>query len=1091
MSMLTDEAARQQVRQNLQQNVMCLAGAGAGKTHELVERMVACIRHGTCEVEQLAAITFTRKAAGELRGRFHARLLKASDQPASQEGEQQELDRLRQAVRELDRCAIGTIHAFCAGILRQFPSQAGLPTDFHEVEEREELWLARDAWDRFLEQQSAAGDERLLALEETGLTTEQFYQFYLTRCQHSDLPLKPTCEPRPDLAGATQQLQEFVETVAAQIPATLPGEPDRLIQTIRQLQHRFSFAAPQADAERAYLLRGFDSSMATQVTLKRWGPPGSAEQALARRLRDDLVKAMRVQVIQPVLASWRRFVYALAAEFVDEAMLFYGEERRRTAMLSFNDLMELTVKMLRDHPSTRRRLQDRYRVLFVDEFQDTDPLQAQILLYLTGAEVTQQSWQTQTPQPGRLFLVGDEKQSIYRFRRADVDVFRHMCQRLVAGGGRVVELTSTFRANTNLARWYNDTFEGLFEAQDLRFQAAFSRQQAVRQGSTGAGVYRLTSDPKHQTRQQRVEAEAETVATFISAAIEGRTSLNGEDAVLGLKAQPGDFMILTRTRRWLGCYGRALEALGVGYDLTGVGSLRTSGEMGALVLALEAVLRPEDSVAWVATLRGLLAGLGDDELYALRQAGYRFRIDAPIPGEVDAATRGRLQDAVENLRLLRQDLHQRPPAAALERFLDRTGLIAVAAAQEGGSARAGNLLRVLSMVRDWQARRGLNWVHITAELRDLLDGDEFRIEEMTLETGRLDVVRVMNLHQAKGLEAKVVFLVDPTDTSADRHGVDVHVSRLGDEPYLSMAVTTGGGRKPWVMAEPAGWLEDEQLEGRYLAAEQLRLVYVAATRAADVLVVGQGPTTAGTWKDLHLGLRDVEDLPLSLAAPLPVAGDEGPPVDLTGRREQRDRLWVQLSQPTFEQVAVTDQTDELRSLEDWAEQGHGKSYGLVVHRLLELCTTGHLAPENDAAIAAVATALLADQGLKAASLLTMAQEAVSRWRASVLWQELTTAEQVYAEVPYAATQQGVVEEGVIDLVYRRPDGWRLVDYKTQELAGETEQDRDAAALAILARHRHQLHSYVDHWRQVSGDEHIQAGLWLTAEGLWLPMDSKT
>ncbi|MBT3344434.1 MAG: UvrD-helicase domain-containing protein [Gemmatimonadetes bacterium] len=1078
-----DEAARVKLRQQLEYNVMCLAGAGAGKTHELVERMVASIGQGICQVDELAAITFTRKAAGELRGRFSARL-----QEAATLGTAQEQARLQQAVRHLDQCTIGTIHAFCAQLLRQYPLQAGLSADFQEVEEREELWLARSAWDHFLESRSAAGDGRLLAIEETGLTAEQFYQFFLTRCQHSDLPLKPTSEACPDLQSAIKQLQQFIEEVAAQIPTTLPGEPDRLMTAISQLRHRFSVAAPQADAERAYVLRSFDSSAATQVTLKRWGPPGSPEQNLARRLRDDLVPALRTQIIQPPLASWRRYVYTLAAGFVDEAMDFYRHRRRQQSLLTFNDLMESATALLRDHPDTRRALQEKYRVIFVDEFQDTDPLQAQILLYLTGAEVSQPTWQTQTPQPGRLFLVGDEKQSIYRFRRADVDVFRHMRQRLEAGGGQVIELTTTFRARPNLARWYNDTFEGLFEAQDLRFQADFARLQAHRIQTSGAGVYRLRCDPQRQTRQQRVEDEAQKIARFIAAAIAGQTALNGEDAVLGSRARPGDFMILTRTRRWLSHYGRALEAQGIVYDITGAGSLRTSVELRALVQALECLLQPHDSVAWVAMLRGLLVGLGDDELFALRQAGYRFRTDATVPDGLDAILAERLTATIELLVTLGHDLARGPMAAALERFVDTTGLAAMAAGREGGSARAGNLLRVLALVRDWQARRGLSWARIASELRDLLDGDEFRIEEMTLEAGRQDVVRVMNLHQAKGLEAKVVFLVDPTDTSAEHHGVNVHVSRLGDQPYLSMAVTARGARKPWVMAEPVGWEKDAKLEARYLAAEQLRLVYVAATRAADVLVVGQGPTHSGTWKDLQHGLRDVEDLPLPQDLPPVVDREDETVVDLIAPRQRREQRWMQLRQPSWEQVTITDAEDGWHISTQRIESGHGRHYGRVLHRLLEYCATGRLAPDDEEAVAAVTRSLLAAQGSSDLSLLEDACLAVARWRASEIWEELATSDEVHVEVPYAAGQAGRIERGVIDLVYRVGDGWRLVDYKTQALAGEDDAERERSMVAMLDRYRRQLTSYADHWRDAAGDEKVRAGLWLTDCGLWLPLD---
>jgi ATP-dependent helicase/nuclease subunit A len=160
---LADAPARDRIRQDLDTNLLCLAGAGAGKTYALVQRMVACVREGKVDVDHMAAITFTRKAAGEMRGRFFLALqdeLKfVAEQKDGPEAARQLL-RLRDAVARVDQCSIGTIHAFCARLLRERPIEAGLPPDFSEVEEREELFLIRAAWDRFLQERSAAGDRR-------------------------------------------------------------------------------------------------------------------------------------------------------------------------------------------------------------------------------------------------------------------------------------------------------------------------------------------------------------------------------------------------------------------------------------------------------------------------------------------------------------------------------------------------------------------------------------------------------------------------------------------------------------------------------------------------------------------------------------------------------------------------------------------------------------------------------------------------------------------------------------------------------------------------------------------------------------------
>ena len=1080
-SRLADASARKRIRDDLDTSFMCLAGAGGGKTHALVERMVACISEGKVDIAHMAAITFTRKAAGELRGRFFLALQQAAIDVADQgEGEvaARQVARLRDAVARVDQCAIGTIHAFCARLLRERPIEAGLPPNFSEVEEREELFLNRAAWDRFLQSLSAAGDPRLLAIEETGLTAEQFYQFYLDRCQFSDLELKPTHGPRPDLEPAVAQACELVREVESQIPDPLPeGEPDRLMATVRELRHFVDFTGSPSDADRERLLRDLASTTKTKVILKRWGPPGSAQCTLARRLKNEVLPALRTEVLLPLLAQWRHYVYVLAGELVDEAMAYYRDTRLATAMLTFNDLLELSAALLRDRPDARGHFQRRYRRLFVDEFQDTDPLQAEVLLYLTGVEEVAGDWRQLTPRPGSLFVVGDEKQSIYRFRRADLDIFRLVRDRILAGHGAVVELTTSFRSRSQITNWANGAFEPLFDNHDGRYQAQFQRLVAHRPTQEGAGVYRLRSRlGSGGRREPQTRDEAERIAIFIAAALRGRTELNGEKAVLGRRAEAGDFMILTRSRRYLGEYARALETQQVAYDITGAGKLRDSLELRSLVDALDTLLQADDPVPLVAYLRGPLVGLGDDELYALRQAGWRFRWLACPPADglpVDLAER--LTRALASLQRFWDDLRQRPMAAALERFVEETGLAAHAAVGEAGSSRAGNLLRVLAMVRDAQSRRGLNWGQITDDLRDLLDDDRQRVEEMTLETGRPDVVRVMNLHQAKGLEAKVVFLADAFDTSGQQHRVDMHVSRAATTPYLSMAVNRRARFSTIVLAEPDGWEEDAAEEARFLAAESLRLVYVAATRARDVLVLGMTGQSRGAWASLEPAAASAPELPIPSPAEArpPVTASEGN-VDMAALQAQMQSRWLRVRTPSYVLESVSDEEESPLLEQDWEEaRARGRQYGTVVHRLFESAVRGRLRDLDETGEAAYVRHLLAAEGIPSTDHEAAALQALTALRASVIWRELERAvDDVHAEMPLASQEGDTVRRGVIDLVYRVGDaaGWKIIDYKTHPVMTPV----------LTERFTRQVEFYAEHWEAVSGEPVVERGLWLAA-----------
>ena len=436
--------------------------------------------------------------------------------------------------------------------------------------------------------------------------------------------------------------------------------------------------------------------------------------------------------------------------------------------------------------------------------------------------------------------------------------------RVSNSGGDVVELTTSFRSRPGVVGWLNDAFESRFESHDTRYQAAYRPLVPELPEERGAGVYRLRGRAGEGSRQEQAREEADRIAVFIAAAARGGTDLNGADKVLGETASPGDFMILTRTRRYLSEYSRALEEQGVPYDVTGAGSLRSSGELRALVDALEAVLRPDDPVAPDRLPAGPTARAWRRRSLPPAESGMGVpphpRWAGGIGGPAGRAPRWRPSGACANCALTWTGYRPPPPSSASSkaRVWPR-----VAAVRPAGSSRVGNLLRVVSMVREWQGRHGLDWARVASCLRDLLEEEELRVEEMTLETGRPDVVRVMNLHQAKGLEAKVVFLADSADRSAARQAVDTHVSRLGESPYLSMAVTMSGRFRPVVLAEPDGWEQDQAEEERFAAAEELRLVYVAATRASDILVVSlSAHRRGGPWSALDHKLSGAPDLPL-------------------------------------------------------------------------------------------------------------------------------------------------------------------------------------------------------------------------------------
>ncbi|MXW64473.1 MAG: AAA family ATPase [Bacteroidetes bacterium SB0662_bin_6] len=1087
---LQDQAARDIIAEELDCNAMVFAGAGAGKTYALVQRMVALVRTGACEVDRMAAITFTRKAAGEMRVRFFQALREAADPSIDPE----ERGRIDAALDRIDQCFMGTIHSFCGRLIRTRPIEAGLAPGFSEVEGREEARLLRDTWDRFVEQQYQKGDSRLEALRDAGLVPNDLYAFFRDRCQYSDVPLKETDTPKPDFESPVKALKEFLDSDAILygMPRN-PRERDKLMDAVLRAQGFLKNNKVTSDADAAEALAIFENAgrgSSYCVTLKHW-----LDRGKAKSIRDELFPAFWDQAAAPALRAWREYQYGLAAGFVEDAVNYSARRRLEDGKLTFQDLLLRARDLLRENMSVREHLQSRYRVLFVDEFQDTDPIQAEIIFYLTGQETSERDWRKLTPRPGSLFLVGDAKQSIYRFRRADIAIGRFVRARLLNTGGKVLQLNTSFRSLGALCRWMNGAFAPVFAEDSAPRQAAFEPLLEYRPEGADAYCVRKITIPKLRgnNRAAIAQQDARRIVSFIAQALRGRTTLqglgNGGDILLKTPASPGDFLILTRTKGQLATYMGALEEAGIPYVGEGGDGLGESEEVQTVLTLLEAVLNPGNPVPFLAFLRGPLAGLSDDMLYAYREAGGIFHWNADSPKGLPEDMARRFCEAKGLLRHAGEVFVTLPPAAALQSVLAESGYLALATAHPDGNApfRAGNLIRLLALVQGWAAE-GYPWGWIVEELRSLVEESSKDVAQMSVEFGRSDVVRVMNVHQAKGLEAPVVFLTDSYDTSYEKDPSH-HVSRSDEGAWLSMPI-----RKQWgsfqrrIVAQPAGWEADQTEEARFAQAEEARLLYVAATRARNLLVVSVYDTSVrGPWTPLRSALANVPELESapSLDEPERTTPDDGP-----GHAELLERAGERLHRAKEASYALRSVTGEREEATPAPQrprkQGRGVKYGRLVHQLFEEAVRGDLPDNVPARVHRMAEAI--NRGAVDADLpwtedaLTpedeaMAVLALERFKKAPLWETLQRAHEVYTEVPLAVSEDSGAEgisvvRGVIDLVYRDDAGWHIIDYKTDRA------DTEEQTVAVRKEYQPQLDAYTAYWRRLTGASVADAKIWL-------------
>ncbi|BAS26687.1 hypothetical protein LIP_0830 [Limnochorda pilosa] len=1028
------------------------AGAGSGKTHSLVSRMVSLIASGRAQTEGLAAITFTRKAAAELRERFQIRL----EQAASSEPDPGRRARLQAGVATLDRAFLGTIHAFCARLLRERPVEAGLDPAFQEIDEEEDGRWARAAWEAYLERVRRDAPERLEALRDLGVEPRELFGLFLTLHGYPDVEPVVADAPRPDVGLVRQELLAYVSRARARLPRSEPAKGwDALQKRIRRISQEAGHLPPGDDVALIRLLETFD--VHPRPTLNRWADPDTAREALAA------FESFRDGTALPTLRAWRGHVHGPAVAFVRPAVELAARMREQAGVANFQDLLLRAARLLRDDADVRRSLAGRYTHVLVDEFQDTDPIQAEVLFLLTGEPLHETDWHHLTPRPGSLFVVGDPKQSIYRFRRADIEVYHQVKQRLLRGGGEVLHLTANFRSVEPLIAWVNRVFAGPFPDQADRYQAAYVPLTPVRAASPGTPALAAVPVPPvpHHTRADVAREDAARVASWIAWACGGGLELerSPEERARGVdgRARPGDFLVLHRDRAYLLAYAEALEARGIPAEVTGAKGYAGAWEVAAFLDLLGLLADPSDPVKLLAVLRGPLFGLNDGALYRLGRAldqGWTRWLEAQVDGLPDPG-----KTALGTLRAWHAWTESLPTQAALEQILDATGLLPWTAVAPAGAARAGNLVKLAEVAR--AVGSGLSFPGMVEALRHVVETQE--LEAGSLFPGRPQAVRVMNLHRAKGLEAPVVVLAHPV--GATEHEPSFHIRREWGGArgrFVVRAPSPGSGNgwgTPRVLAIPPRWDEAAAEEARYQQAEETRLLYVAATRARQLLVVSRylGKPELSPWHPLEEGgaLDGVPELQVpegaapAGAAPSPEQVEVAPEiVEAALRRTEEALAWARrpsslhvaagelaalaagsppdgtgIREVEAEAAAAAEVEAGPMDTEGAGPEPRGLAWGEAAHRLLELVVVAAcrrvrgggggrgsgreaapLEPMEPGELRGLARHTAREAGLEPQEGVEP-EELLARWMEaflrSSLWCRLLAADQVEVEVPLA------------------------------------------------------------------------------------------
>jgi len=806
----SDSAARDRIRHGLGESLLVEASAGTGKTTEMVARMVNVLRSGVTKIDQLAAVTFTHKAAGEMKLRLRQELDRARGN--SEGGDRAHLEH---ALQHLEEASIGTIHAFCAQILRERPVEARVDPAFAEITDyqRDRLYSrAFRGWIQDRLQEDSPGVRRALSR--------------LAWTKRGDR------SPLDDLRYAAIQLVEWRDFTApwTRVPFDRHGAIDQIVGHVLAV-------GPKLNQNFA-VVRELATGIARADDISR--RDYDALEAQLVKLHRDLIynKRKGVEDLMAALTTFKTCADAdLAAELKEELAGFvdrYEDLKRQSGQLDFLDQLLLTRDLIRDNLQVRTYLQQRFSHIFVDEFQDTDPLQAEIILLLAADDPQQKDWMRARPVDGKLFVVGDPKQSIYKFRRADVLLYQKLRHNLIGCGVGVVQLTRSFRSVRPLQEFVNAAFAPEMNGDETAGQASYAPllqgepHDAIQPAVMALPVPKIYGF-RDVSRKVVAESEPDVIVAFTDWLLKqsGWTVRDPENKHQRVPIRERHICLLFRRLTNFGVdisreYTRRFEARGISHLLVGSKSFHRREEIESLRAALTAIEWPDDELALYATLRGSLFAISDATLIKFR---HQHKSLHPFqPRESIAEEFAPIVHALDLLKELHRGRNWRPVADTLNRMLEATRAHAGFAFRPAGHQVLANVARLADLARGYELEGGISFRGFVERLEEQAEHSTEVSEAAVLEEGS-EGVRLMTTHAAKGLEFPVVILADLT----------ANLARKQPERFVN-------NEKQLCATEllncmPIELRSEQVREQARERAEGVRVAYVAATRAKDLLIV--------------------------------------------------------------------------------------------------------------------------------------------------------------------------------------------------------------------------------------------------------------
>ena len=1041
MSKDYDQISRDKIRNDIHSNFFVEAGAGSGKTSVLVDRMVAMVEGGI-DIDKICAITFTKAAAGEFYARFQRKLAKSSSV------------RAQEALRDVDLCFMGTIDSFCNMVLSEHPATARIPSNAMITDDEQMRALYKREYSRILKGDLGDAKLREKAKRFSGcyynagdIFTKGMTVLSAAKNAHFNYVAPPEGAPDEVFKAEKDRLVEIL-TFLRNNPDIIESEkPSGAAEAYSALFENYSVIADSWNDSIDNVIRSLKALKGLRVKavygheLDKLGP--GWEKYITPHLSREKVAWYEINPDEDplMLEALGNFKFSVAMDFVADCVDIVADVLRAEGRLTFNDYLLYLRDLLAEDAAKGGKLiahiYDRHSYFLIDEFQDTNPLQAEVFFYLT-AENPVPDWNMCNPRPGSLFIVGDPKQSIYRFRNADVASFLRVRQLFDDGDfGEVLYMTRNFRSSDNMCIWFNKVFRDLLP-EDTEIQSKF---QAIPTGEKPEYKASLEGAYKYDIAYTRSIADSEDpgeVANIIQKIVnDPNITVQGrEKDDEPRRVQYQDVMLITPGKTHMTAYMKAFTEAGIPFRIEGKVLFNECPALRSIAYMMAAVADPFDAKSIFAASHLSGCEFGDTKIH----------------------------DYAERTRAF-------APAALFQTLLDEERVFA-----RVGADNAEYVYFALELLRAAETdgtvsslKEGAAYI---SELVNQASSEE-RCIQLRREANR---VHIANLHKVKGLEAPVVILADPASKARE---ADNRVDYSSNPPQSYIFKLDESNKTTDYKAEAEAELE-------VLQSEKLRLLYVAATRASNALIVASSLTTKGEqysgnpWA-LFLNYIDDDIDDKLMHSPLPAP--ENPRVlDADSLYEQAATESVlntdkpakesySLRKPstiTLKGVTSSEDDYEDKSADEIREVKHIRNaalMGTMVHKMMETIIMSGNTAERDAMIAEIIKEYEADAGIYMDSLKSVYDAVQNGGFAQNnnvpqdILNELLGADEVHCELPFCYRNNSEIWHGIMDVVYKKDGKWHIVDYKTNYDADDLDE-----------KYQEQLAAYISAFKEMTGED---------------------